>query len=69
MSENKEPKKPSDVILPENIPIDYLFEKMLKTFMKQVDKSGILQEVRARRYYVKPSMIKRLAAKAKRRRQ
>ena len=66
MSDPKENKKP--IILPENVPVDYTFEKMLKGFMKNVDKSGVLQEVRARRYYVKPSEIKRLAKKSTKRR-
>jgi ribosomal protein S21 len=65
MSDPKQEKKP--IILPENVPIDYTFDRMLKTFIKQVEKSGILQEIRARRYYVKPSEKKRLAKKSKRR--
>ncbi len=50
-----------------NVPIDYNFEKMLKIFMKQVQKDGILREVKERRYYVKPSDKKR-AENNKRRR-
>jgi ribosomal protein S21 len=65
MSDPIKEKKP--IILPENVPIDYTFERMLKTFMKQVDKSGILKEVKARKYYIKPSEVKRLAKKSKRR--
>ena len=65
MSDFKD-KKPI-INLPENVQMDYTFEKMLKTFMKQVDKLGILQEVKARRYYIKPSMLKRLNKKGKRR--
>jgi ribosomal protein S21 len=65
MSDPKENKRP-EVKLPENVPVDYNFEKMLKNFIKQVDKSGVLQQVKARRYYVKPSEIKRLAKKQKR---
>lgn len=42
-----------------NAPVDYNFEKMLKIFMKQVQKDGILREVKARRYYIKPSDKKR----------
>jgi ribosomal protein S21 len=56
-------KKPVVVNLPENVPVDFEFEKMLKNFNKQVDKSGILREVKARRYYTKPSEQKRLDAK------
>lgn len=65
MSDSKENKRP-EVKLPENVPVDYNFEKMLKNFIKQVDKSGVLQQVKARRYYVKPSEIKRLAKKQRR---
>ena len=52
-------KKRPEVKLPENVPVDYGFEKMLKSFIKTVEKSGILQQVKARRYYEKPSAIKR----------
>jgi len=60
-------KEKKAIILPENVPVDYTFERMLKSFMKNVDKSGILKEVKARRYYIKPSEVKRLAKKSKRR--
>jgi ribosomal protein S21 len=66
MPDNKD-RKP--IILPENVPVNYEFERMIKNFLKQVDKSGILKEVKARRHYIKPSEIKRLAEKAKRRNQ
>ena len=42
-------------------------ERMIKRFIKKCKKDGILQEVRDRRYYRKPSEIKRLK-KAKRKR-
>jgi ribosomal protein S21 len=61
----KESKKP-EVKLPENVPIDYNFERMLKSFIKNVDKLGILKEVKNRRYYVKPSEQKREEAKRRR---
>lgn len=64
MSDQREFKKP--ITLPENVPIDYAFERMLKNFMKDVDKSGILREVKARRYYIKKSELKRLAKKTRR---
>jgi ribosomal protein S21 len=64
MSDQKEFKK--SIVLPENVPVDYTFEKLLKTFMKDVDKSGVLQEVKARKYHIKPSEKKRLAKKSKR---
>ena len=42
------------------------FEKMLRRFIKKVKKDGILDEVRDRRRYLKPSEKKRLKrAKAK----
>lgn len=40
--------------------LDPVFEKMFKDFIRKVKKSGILQEIRERRYYVKPSEKKRL---------
>jgi ribosomal protein S21 len=49
-------KKP--VILPETTIINYEFEKMLKQFLKQVMKDGILQEIKERRYYTKSSEIR-----------
>jgi len=65
MSDPRENKKP--IILSENVSVDLNFERMLKSFNNQVDRDGILQEVRARRYYIKPSEVKRLAKKSKRR--
>jgi len=42
------------------------FEKTLRRFIKKVKKDGILEEVRERRRYMKPSEKKRLKrAKAK----
>lgn len=40
----------------------------LKVFRKQVQRAGILQDVRKKRFYVKPSLAKRLKAAAARRR-
>jgi len=45
---------------------DPIFEAMLKRFTNDVKKSGVLEEIRARRYYTKPSDKKRLAKRAKR---
>lgn len=39
-------------------------EWALKTFKKQVQKSGLLRELRRRRAYVKPSEARQLKAKA-----
>ena len=36
----------------------------LKTFKRQMQKSGILAELRRRRHYVKPSEARRLKSKA-----
>lgn len=45
--------------------IDPVFEVMLKKFTNQVKKDGIIEEVRRRRYYEKPSETKRLAQKSR----
>tara|TARA_B100000029_G_C16981692_1_gene743895 strand:+ start:93 stop:278 length:186 start_codon:yes stop_codon:yes gene_type:complete len=42
------------------------FEKMLKRFTKMVRKEGILEEVRERMYYEKPSDKKRRLRKRRR---
>lgn len=39
------------------------FEKMVKLFKRKCQNDGILQEIRDRRYYKKPSEIKRLKLK------
>jgi ribosomal protein S21 len=65
MADQKEFKK--IIVLPENVPVDFAFEKLLKNFMKQVDKSGVLQEVKLRKHHRKPSEIKREHAKKMRR--
>ena len=54
-------KKP--VVLPTDVPIDFAFEKMFKDFIHKVKKEGIIEEIRRRRYYQKPSEKKRLARK------
>jgi len=56
-------KEKKQIQLPNEVPVDYAFENLLKKFIHDVKRSGVLEEVRARRYYVKPSMIKRLAKK------
>lgn len=43
------------------------FEKALRTFRKKIQKSGLIQTVRDKRYFEKPSDTKRLAKKAARR--
>lgn len=40
------------------------FEKAVKIFKKLVQKSGILQEINDRRYYIKPSERKHLNKKS-----
>jgi len=55
------------VQLPTNVSVDYAFENMMKKFIHDVKKSGILEEVKARRYYIKESMKKRLAKKGQKR--
>ena len=45
------------------------FEKALRPFRKKIQKSGLIQEVRTRRYFEKPSDTNRLALKAAKRKQ
>ena len=40
------------------------FDQLLRAFKKKVERDGIIQEVRRRQYYVKPSEKKRVAKKA-----
>jgi small subunit ribosomal protein S21 len=40
----------------------------LKTFKRKVQKSGLLQDLRRKRYYLKPSQARQLKAAAARRR-
>jgi small subunit ribosomal protein S21 len=40
----------------------------LKTFKKKVQKSGLMQELRKRRHYVKPSVARQLKSSAAKRR-
>jgi small subunit ribosomal protein S21 len=42
-------------------------ERMIKKFSRKVKKSGILDELKDRRYYVKKSVKRRLKRKAKKR--
>jgi small subunit ribosomal protein S21 len=43
-------------------------EWAIKTFKRKVQRSGILKDLRKKRFYVKPSTAKRLKAAAARRR-
>lgn len=43
-------------------------EKAIKTFKKQCIKTGLLKEIRERRYYIKPSDKKREEKRAAKRR-
>jgi len=65
MSDPRTEKK--EVKLPENVPTDYAFDKMLKSFMRQVEKDGIIREVKERRYYIKPSDKRRAELKRRKR--
>lgn len=38
---------------------DEPFERMLKRFVKKVKKERVIEQVRERRYYEKPSVVKR----------
>ena len=42
-------------------------ERMIKKFSRKVKKSGVLEEVKKRKYYVKKSVKKRLKRKEKKR--
>ena len=44
------------------------FEKALRKFKNKWVKAGILREVRARSYYLKPSEARKLAKRSKRKR-
>jgi len=55
--------KKREIVLPENVQTDIKFENMLKVHLHQIKKDQIIEQIRARRYYVKPSEIKRLAKK------
>lgn len=44
------------------------FESLLKRFKKYVVKNNIIQELRKREYYVKPSVKRKLKAEAARKR-
>ncbi len=54
----------SEIVLGENDRVDWA----LKAFRRKVQRSGVLKELRRRRYYLKPSAAKRLKAQAGRRR-
>lgn len=52
-----------EIILSETDRLDWA----LKTFKRQVQKSGILRELRRRRHHVKPSEARQIKSKAARR--
>ena len=47
---------------------DEPFEKALRRFKKKWEKAGILRDVRARAYYIKPTAARKIAKRSKRRR-
>lgn len=47
---------------------DDRIEHALKTFKRKVQKSGVLKDLRRKRYYVKPSEARQVKAAAARRR-
>jgi len=47
---------------------DEPFEKALRRFKKKWEKAGILRDVRARTYYLKPSEARKIAKRSRRRR-
>ena len=44
------------------------FEKALRRFKKKWEKAGILRDVKAKSYYLKPSELKKIAKTKKRKR-
>ncbi len=54
----------TEIILCENDQVEWA----IKHFRRQVQRSGILQDLRRKRFYVKPSKAKRMKAKAAARR-
>tara|TARA_B100001123_G_scaffold322310_1_gene361645 strand:+ start:1058 stop:1234 length:177 start_codon:yes stop_codon:yes gene_type:complete len=44
------------------------FEKALRRFKKKWEKAGVLRDVKARSYYLKPSELKKIAKTKKRKR-
>ena len=44
------------------------FEKALRRFKKKWEKAGILRDVKAKSYYLKPSELKKIARTKKRKR-
>ena len=54
----------SEIILDDGDRVDWA----LKVFRRQVQRSGILKDLRKRRYFVKPSLARRLKATAAKRR-
>jgi small subunit ribosomal protein S21 len=54
----------SEIILGENDGLEWA----LKAFRRKVQKSGVLKELRQKRYYVKPSTAKRIKIATARRR-
>lgn len=52
------------IVLQESDRVDWA----IKNFRRQVQRSGILKDARRKRYYVKPSTLKRMKRQAARRR-
>ena len=47
---------------------DETFESLLKRFKRSVIKAGVLQELKKREYYIKPSVKRKLKSEAARKR-
>ena len=54
----------AEIILGDDDKLDWA----IKAFRRRVQKAGILKDLRAKRYYVKPSLARRLKAERARRR-
>ena len=54
----------TEIILKENDGVEWA----IKAFRRKVQRSGILKDLRQKRYFVKPSLARRLKAEAAKRR-
>ena len=58
-----ETQNKKEIKLSENVTIDLAFEALLKNHLRQIKRDGIIDEIRKKRYYIKPSALKREKAK------
>ena len=65
MTRNKRRRKPYNFEVEIRYPDQT--DRMVKKFIKKTKKSGIIDELRERRYYIKPSDAKRMKRKKRKR--